>query len=125
MQLKNLSTAILMCLLIISCDFKQDPYFKHEVKLEKIGKGCEGKSDQFSMNSNTNGERYSFQECLDVNSDSKNVIIERNKDTVTIRFNRTGAGQQLYQLTVDINTKPQYNWLVVGDNTIAIIPEGN
>lgn len=117
--------AIALFLLAASCDVSHKPYFKHKIEMVKIGKGCAGKSDQFSMNSNTNGERYIFQECLDAGSDKNDVVIERNGDTVSIQFNRTGEGQQLYNLTVDINTQPRYNWLVVGNNTIAILPAAN
>jgi hypothetical protein len=113
------------CIFLFSCNVSHDPYLKHKVKLEKLSESCSGKSDKFNMNSNTNGERYTFQECLDANSDEKNVIIERRKDTVFIQFKKTGQGTHLYDLTIDINTRPQYNWLVVGENTIAILPSGN
>ena len=124
MRLNLLISAIVLCLLV-SCDVSHGPYLKHKVKLEKVGDNCSGKSDKFNMNSNTNGERYTFQECLDANSSEKNVIIERRNDTVSIQFKRTGQGTNLYELTIDINTQPRYNWLVVGENTIAIIPAGN
>ena len=125
MQLLSFITALVSCLIFVSCDVSHDPYLKHKVKLEKVSDTCSEKSETFNMNSNTNGERYSFQECLDVNSNEKNVIIERRKDTVFIQFRKTGQGTDLYNLTIDINTQPQYNWLVVGENTIAIIPTGN
>ena len=125
MRIQTLLAAFSFSLVLFSCDVKQDPYLKHKVKLEKVSDNCSGKSDKFNMNSNTNGERYTFQECLDANSSDKNVIIERRKDTVSIQFKRTGQGTQLYNLTIDINTQPQYNWLIVGENTIAIIPTGN
>ena len=125
MQFQSLLAAVVACLIFVSCDVSHDPYLKHKVKLEKVGDNCSGKSETFNMNSNTNGERYTFQECMDVNSSEKNVIIERRKDTVFIQFKKTGQGTHLYSLTIDINTQPQYNWLVVGENTIAIIPTGN
>lgn len=125
MRIQTLLAAFSFSLVLVSCDVKQDPYLKHKVELEKVSDNCSGKSDKFNMNSNTNGERYTFQECLDANSSDKNVIIERRKDTVSIQFKRTGQGTQLYNLTIDINTQPQYNWLIVGENTIAIIPTGN
>jgi hypothetical protein len=125
MQTQSLLTALGFSLIFFSCDVSHDPYLKHKVKLDKASDNCSGKSDKFNMNSNTNGERYTFQECLDVNSDEKNVLIERRQDTVFIQFKKTGQGTYLYDLTIDINTQPRYNWLVVGENTIAIIPSGN
>ena len=110
---------------LVSCDVSHDPYLKHKVKLTKISEDCSARSDMFSMNSNTNGERYVFQECLDAGGDIKNVLIERKGDTVSIQFKKNSSQQHLFELTVDINTKPQYNWLVVGNNTIAILPAGN
>ena len=125
MQIPTLLSAVMLILIFSSCDVSQDPYLKHKVLIEKAADDCSGKSDKFNMNSNTNGERYTFQECLDVNSNEKNVLIERRKDTVLIQFQRTGQGTHLYNLTIDINTQPRYNWLVVGENTIAIISAGN
>src|SRR5688572_6697014 len=101
MQTQFLLAALCFSLIFFSCDVSHDPYLKHKVKLDKLSDNCSGKSDKFNMNSNTNGERYTFQECLDVNSDEKNVLIERRQDTVYIQFKRTGQGTHLYDLTID------------------------
>ena len=107
---------------ITSCDVGHDPYLKHEVELKKVADDCSGMLGSFSMNSNIIGERYVFQECLPANAGKENVIVKRSGDTVSIQFDKSKGATSLYDLTVDINTKPRYNWLTIGNNTFPIIP---
>ena len=110
---------------LFSCDVSHGPYLKHKVAINKVSENCAAQSQQFSMNSNINGERFVFQECLDADTDESDVLITRSGDTVSIQFQKKGDSQHLYELTVDVNTQPRYNWLKIGNSTIPIIPAGN
>jgi hypothetical protein len=77
------------------------------------------------MNSNILGERYVFQECMHAGAGKEDVRVVRAGDTVVISFNNNTAGKQLYEITVDVNTQPRYNWLTIGNNTFPIIPTAN
>jgi hypothetical protein len=108
-----------------SCDVSHKPYLKNKVELKQLAGNCSNQSDQFSMNSNINGERYIFQECLNEGATKDDVMVTRKGDTVSIQFKKQGSGMHLFELTVDVNTQPRYNFLTIGDNTIPIIPAGN
>ncbi len=107
---------------LASCDVGHDPYLKYEVELKKVADNCSGISGSFNMNSNIIGERYVFQECLPAIAGKENVLVSRSGDTVIIKFDKSAGAVNLYDLTVDINTKPRYNWLTIGNNTFPIIP---
>jgi hypothetical protein len=123
--MKKILPFILIVFVMISCDISHKPYLKHHVTMEKLSERCLGKSDAFSMNSNINGERYVFQECLSADTDAEDVVIQRNGDTVSIQFSEKSATKKLFGFTIDINTQPRYNWLTIGNQTMAIIPSSN
>ncbi len=109
----------------ISCDVSHGPYLKYKIEMPPVEGTCSDASQEFKMNSNILGERYVFLECMDAGADKSKVIIERKGDTVLINFIKTNSANQLYELTVDINTQPRYNWLTIGNNTIPIVPTGH
>ena len=119
MQTPSLITAFAIGMLFLSCDVSHVPYLKQKVKLEKVGDNCSGKSDTFNMNSNTNGERYTFQECLDASFDGA-YTVERKGDTVEVRIGKRPVVQSLYKITLDINTRPAYKFLTINGQTMAI-----
>ena len=110
---------------IFSCDIRTKPYLKHEVKFTRLSDHCAAKSDKFEMNSNINGERYVFQECLDPDFDKDRLVVERQSDTVVVQFKRSNPAQALYEIVLDIDSYPRYSFLTIGDNTLTIIPAGN
>lgn len=120
MKLK-LSPVVIICFCLVSCS-DTGPYLKHELEFKKLGDDCSGQSAQMNMNSNTNGERYEFEECLDADFNEGKMQVERKGDTVVVKFSRTNPRQSLYKMVLDINTYPRYNFLKLGDNTLHIIP---
>ena len=116
---------ILFSLADCSCDIRTKPYLKQQLKFSRLPGNCAGKSDKFGMNSNINGERYEFQECLDTDFDGNKLIVERKGDTVLVQFKRTNPDQALFDLVLDIDTYPKYKFLTIGENTFTIIPAGN
>jgi hypothetical protein len=106
-------------LAFLSCDYKNKPYLKHEIKAEKSGTDCNNLDPNISVEANTIGERYVFQQCLSA-SYKENYAVERKGDTVNILFGKTPGTEALYTVTVDINTRPEYNFLTINGNTMPV-----
>lgn len=104
---------------------KTKPFLKHDLEFEKAADNCEGINASFKMNSNINGERYEFQRCLDADFEKGQLISIRQGDTVILKFERKNPVQALYDLTVDVDSYPSYNFLTIDDNTFPIRPAEN
>ena len=98
---------------LIGCS--EGPYLKHDLKYEKIG-DCSNMDSKMSVVANTIGERYELQECLHAGFDGKYTVVRRG-DTVDVQFDKKGGETALYKITLDINTRPQYNYLTVNGTT--------
>lgn len=107
----------------ISCETK--PFLKHELKFEKVKDDCSDMNPGFRMNSNLNGERYEFQRCLDADFSADKLTSIRQGDTVILKFERTNKQQALFDITVDVDSYPRYNFLTIDGNTFPIIPVGS
>ena len=120
--MKYLIAFLLMAM--VGCETK--PFTKHELKFSKVKDDCQGMNPAFKMNSNLNGERYEFQRCLDGDFNAGQLESIRQGDTVVLKFTRTpGAKQALYDLIVDVDSYPRYNFLTIDGETFTIIPTTN
>jgi len=121
----RLTILLLIVAVFNSCASK--PFLKHKMQYKKINIDCSALDPGYKMNSNINGERYEFQECLDSDFDGNNYTVERKGDTVVVSF--AGAmknkSKSLFGITLDIDTYPRYNFMTIGDYTFAIVPAGN
>jgi hypothetical protein len=125
MTVLKLASALTIGFILSGCDVSHGPYLKSKVEMKPLSDNCSGQSSTFSMNSNIIGERYVFQECLHAGAVKEDIKVTRAGDSVVISFNRKPTGEQLYEITVDVNTQPRYNWLTIGNNTFPIIPTAN
>jgi hypothetical protein len=116
---------LLIVAVLNSCASK--PFLKHKMQYKKINSDCSGQDPGYKMNSNINGERYEFQECLDSDFDGNNYKVVRNGDTVVVSFTSAmnKKSKSLFGITLDIDTYPRYNFMTIGDYTFSIVPEGN
>ncbi|HEU4472728.1 MAG TPA: hypothetical protein VFR58_16655 [Flavisolibacter sp.] len=125
--MKNTTTGLLPILLLpalFSCGAAGEPYLKHELKAQKIAPACNGKTgDSFSMVSNTIGERYQFSQCMTEGSE-KSSTVERKGDTVIVSFDKSGK-LALYDITLDINTYPNYNTLIIDGAEFKVLSGKN
>ncbi len=95
------------------------PFVKHALMAEKKGT-CTGQPADIKMVSNTNGERYTFTACLPDGYQPDKHTVTRNGDTLFVSLN--AAGQVQHQLTLDIDAKPRYNFIKIGEELLAIAP---
>ena len=79
---------------------------------------------KFSMVSNIIGERYTFQKCLPVDFKGS-YLAERKGDSVIVAFEKQDGPTALFNIILDINTRPRYNYLTIDGNTFQIVPAGN
>lgn len=112
----------LVVMFCLSCETK--PFLKHELEYKKISETCSNRDPVIKMNSNLNGERYEFQECLDTEFDGKNITVDRKGDTVVVSFNKSQVKKEkaLFSIILDIDSYPRYNFMTISDNTFPITP---
>jgi hypothetical protein len=115
--MKYLITAALV--LLFSCN--EGDFINHKLSAEKAG-SCTGANGAFNMVSNTIGERYTFSQCLPDGYDAKNYTVTRKGDTILVVFPEAKAGQPtaLYNMTLDIDAKPRYNFIKLGTELVAV-----
>jgi len=110
---------ILFAFAFSSCDFKSKPYLKHELSFKKLDGDCYAQNDAISVDANTVGERFVFQECLEVGFNGE-YTAERKGDTVLVQIGKKAAVNNLYSITLDINTRPTYHFLTVNGVTVPV-----
>ncbi|GAB2812251.1 hypothetical protein [Ferruginibacter profundus] len=109
----------LTIILLSSCG--PDTFINHEMKAEKIG-ACTNDVVPVKMTGNINGERYEFQYCLDEGFDGKNYTIERSGDSLLVKFPAATKKTALYKLILDVDAKPAYHHIKLGEQTLEIAP---
>jgi len=122
--MKHFIIALCLFTVLCSCDAGTKPYIQHEIKSKKISDDCSNNTGRFNMVSNTIGERYVFEQCLDADFDPSKMKVDRRGDTVVVSFDSRHPSA-LYELTVDIDTYPRYHFLTIGTTTFSIIPAAN
>ncbi len=109
---------------LVSCG--DEEYFKTNIKLSKLAAGCADKETHFAMESNINGERYNFNVCLEDNYDAKNCSVTKSHDTVFVNFKRAAVTDLVtYKASIDIDTYPRYNYIIIDGNSFVVVPAGN
>ena len=73
------------------------------------------------MNANFNGERYEFDYCLGEDFDGKDYKVERTGDTLFVRFPTQVGKPAMYKLTLDIDAKPAYHLILLGDQIVQVV----
>ena len=109
---------LVLVLFLSSCS---NAFINHDLKAEKIG-DCALQSAPIKMISNINGERYEFNYCLEDGYDGKNYSVERKGDSLVVSFPKAANKTALYKLILDIDAKPAYHHIVLGDKTLEVSP---
>ena len=97
--------------LLISCS---DSFINHSLKAEKAG-ACTEQPTPVRMISNINGERYEFVYCLNEDFTDKDYSIERIGDSLLVKFPQPRGTQVSYKLTLDVDAKPPYRFITLGE----------
>ena len=109
---------LVLALFFSSCS---NAFINHDLKAEKIG-DCAMQAAPIKMISNINGERYEFNYCLDEGYDGKTYSVERRGDSLVVSFPKAAGKTALYKLILDIDAKPAYHHIILGDKTLEVSP---
>ena len=104
--------------LLSSCS---NSFINYELKAERIGE-CTEQRMPVKMISNINGERYEFDYCLNEAFNAKDYKVERKGDSLIVSFPKPEAKTALYKLILDIDAKPGYHHILLGDKLLEIVP---
>ncbi|MBC7936639.1 MAG: hypothetical protein H7Y86_14910 [Rhizobacter sp.] len=112
--------SVIVIVLVCSCS---DSFINHTLKAEGSGE-CNEQPVPVKMISNINGERYEFQYCLGEGFDEKNYTVVRSGDSLLVKFPATGGKKFSYKLILDIDAKPPYRFITLGEGgqTIPLVP---
>jgi hypothetical protein len=102
---------VIVIILLYSCS---DSFINHSLKAEKIGV-CSGGVVPVKMISNINGERYEFEYCLDEGFNEKDYTVVRSGDSLLVQFPTPVGKQVAYKLILDIDAKPPYRFIKLGE----------
>jgi hypothetical protein len=94
-------------------------FINHKLEYKKIG-DCSPGEKTVNMLSNIAGERYEFESCLDAGFDGKNYSVERMGDSIVVSFPKTDAPKAAFKITLDIDAKPVYRFIVLDGKEIPI-----
>ncbi|MBL0358963.1 MAG: hypothetical protein IPP72_19780 [Chitinophagaceae bacterium] len=102
---------IFIAAIVYSCN-SSSSFINHKLESKKIG-DCTTGEKTVNMVSNIAGERYEFESCLDINFDGKNYTVERKGDSIVVNFPETNGPKAAFTITLDIDAKPLYNFMVI------------
>lgn len=108
---------VIICCLLFSCS---DSFINHDLKFEKVGE-CSKERGPIEMISNINGERYKFDCCMDDDFGIKNYAVKRKGDSIIVSFPKTpGKKQAEYNLILDIDAKPGYQYIILDGQELTV-----
>lgn len=107
---------------VIFCTACSDSFINHSVSFEKIGT-CSNETTTIKMLSNISGERYELNACIDDNFDGKNYTVQRVGDSIVVAFPKKTASKAAFKITIDIDAKPVYKYIVLDGNVIPIVQQ--
>ena len=116
--MKALNFIPVVVFLLCSCG--ESVFIKHTLKAEKMG-NCTTVNTAVKMESNINGERYIFEECLPDNFNEQQCTVKQVGDSVLVSFPEKAPQNSLYRLTLDVETNPPYHHIVLGTHDAIII----
>jgi hypothetical protein len=106
---------------VLCCSCNEGDFINHKLSAEKAG-SCSGAAGAINMVSNTAGERYTFSVCLPNGHNAKDYTVTRKGDTLLVAFPQAKAGEAmaLYNITLDIDAKPHYRFIKLGEELVAV-----
>lgn len=106
------------CVLLCSCS---DAFINHKLTFEKAG-ACGNDQGGIQMLSNINGERYTFDECMNDSFDGKTYTVTRSGDSIFVKFPKGSGAQSRFTITIDIDAKPAYHHIFFEDREVKVVP---
>ena len=113
------ASCLLLVLLFAAC--KQEPHLKHKLAFKKVSDGCPSGTWNYKLISNTNGERYQFNQCLAANYNGT-YTLTRRADTIDVQFpvDTTQLEKALFSLELDVDAWPKYSHIYLGGQLMKL-----
>ncbi len=118
--IKGAGIACWAVLLVTAC--QTAPFIKRKLSFTRLPGTCTTQPANLRMISNIGGERFEFQQCLPISFNEKQWQVTRQGDTVVLAFHRPESVEEmaLFQLTLDIDSYPLYDFITIGADTYPI-----
>lgn len=100
---------------------KEEVHLKHKLAFTKIGSECTSGMWNYKLVSNTNGERYEFNQCLADNYNGAYTVVRRG-DTLDVHFTDDTSQVQhaLYKMELDVDAWPKYTHIYLGEQLLKV-----
>jgi hypothetical protein len=117
-----IKSILFFALIALASCMDDGDFVKHKLQATKGG-NCTGNEGEIKMVSNTNGERYQLDKCLPANFVESDCKVSRQGDTILVAFPKAmGKETASYQLVLDVDAKPRYNFIQFGEQLMTVIP---
>jgi hypothetical protein len=116
-----IKSILFFALIALASCVDEGDFVKHTLKATKGG-NCTGAEGEVKMVSNTNGERYQFDQCLPDGFVDKDCKVSRRGDTIIVAFPEAKGKTANFALTLDVDAKPRYNFIKIGEQLMTVIP---
>ncbi len=118
--MKQIAFIALLATALFSCE--QKPFINHKLSFKKFSADCSQTVPDVKMESNTNGERFTFNKCLGEGFDGKAYSVERKGDTVIVNFNESPSAdkQAAFAITLDLDANPKYNFILLDNELMQV-----
>lgn len=115
-HMKNLSLlSIGLFVVLAACNSGK---VSHKVEFSVLGE-CDAVGEQYGLESNIAGDRYTFSQCLPEDFNENGYIVERKGDTLRVAFKESDKPRKAFKVVLDIETSP-YSYIWIGAKGIAI-----
>ena len=81
------------------------------MKFEKLG-DCRAINPAVNVESNTIGDRFVFEKCLESGFTGQYTAI-RSNDTIKVEIPKKDGPSERFKITLDIQTRPEYSVLSI------------
>ena len=119
--MKHIKSGVLFCfgfLVLTACE--QELYLKHSIDYSRVSDGCDQIPASFKVSPNFGRQRFEFAKCLPADFSKKQLRVERNGDTISVLFHRPGDSRAMFEITLDIESNPRYQYINIDGETYTI-----
>jgi hypothetical protein len=118
-QIKSGMLLFFCSLVLAACE--QESYLKHSLDYTRVADRCDPIPAAFKVSPNFGRQRFEFAKCLPADFSKKQLQVERKGDTIFVLFPRPGDNRALFDITLDIESNPRYQYINVDGETYTIV----
>ncbi len=116
--MKNIFAAML---LVMASGCTEEPHLKYNLSYDRTADECSSGIWNYKLTSNTNGERFEFNQCLPQEYKGEFTVIRR-ADTLVVSFPPDTARipGALYKMVLDVDAWPKYSHIYLGSQLLQV-----